>query len=239
MGKNYYLILGITANASRKDITAAFRQRAMELHPDRSGMESGPFQDVQEAYSVLGNPERRRRYDREYGVQRTRGRRGGRVAEPLVRERGEAEPFRPVQPARGFRELSPLESFETYAPSFEELFERFWGNFEPWGRPKTERLESLTVEVVISPEEARFGSRVRVRIPARARCAECGGHGSVGFYECWHCEGRGALMTDYPVAVSVPPGTRDGDAVRIPLTQFGIENLYLTLLFRISAVGEW
>ena len=38
--------------------------------------------------------------------------------------------------------------------------------------------------------------------------------------------------------VSVPAGTRDGDAVRIPLTQFGIENLYLTLLFRVSAVGE-
>ena len=145
MGKNYYLILGITENASREDIRAAFRQRAMELHPDRSGMESGPFQDVQEAYSVLGDPERRRQYDREYGVQRAPGRRGGRAAEPLVREKGEAEPFRPVQPARGFRELSPLESFETYTPSFGELFERFWSNFEPLDRPKAERLESLTV----------------------------------------------------------------------------------------------
>ena len=236
MAKNYYLILGITEDASREDIRAAFRQRAMELHPDRSGMESGPFQEVQEAYSVLGDPERRRRYDRDYGDRRGRQ---GRGAEPLVPERPPAEPFRPVEPARGFRDLSPLESFESFTPSFDELFERFWGNFEPWGRPKAERLESLTVEVVISPEEARFGSRVRVRIPARARCAECGGHGSVGFYECWHCEGRGALMTEYPVAVSVPPGTRDGDAVRIPLTQFGIENFYLTLLFRVSAVGEW
>ena len=238
MGKNYYLILGITEDASREDIRAAFRQRAMELHPDRSGMESGPFQDVQEAYSVLGDPERRRRYDREYGVQRARGRRGGRVAEPLVRERGEAEPFRPVQPARGFHELSPLESFETYAPSFGELFERFCSNFESFGHPKAERLESLTMEVVLSPEEARFGSRVRVRIPARVRCTECGGRGSVGFYECWYCEGHGAVTTDYPVEVPVPPGTRDGDAVRIPLTQFGIANFYLTLLFRVSALGE-
>ena len=238
MAKNYYLILGITEDASREDIRAAFRQRALELHPDRSGMESGPFQEVQEAYSVLGDPERRRRYDRERPRPIAARGRWGRRAERLVPERPPAEPFRPVEPARGFRELSPLESFETYAPSFEELFERFWGNFEPWGRPKAERLESLTVEVVISPEEARFGSRVRVRIPARARCAECGGHGSVGFYECWHCEGRGALMTEYPVAVSVPPGTRDGDAVRIPLTQFGIENFYLTLLFRVTAVGQ-
>ncbi len=237
VAKNYYLILGITEDASREDIKAAFRQRAMELHPDRSGMESGPFQEVQEAYSVLGDPERRRRYDRQYGAQRARGRRARGEAEPLVRERRRGEPFRPVQPARGFRELSPLESFGTYAPSFDELFERFWSNSEPWGRPKAEQLESLTVEVVISPEEARFGSRMRVRIPARARCTECGGHGSVGFYECWRCEGHGALMTEYPVEISVPPGTRDGDATRIPLTQFGIANFYLTLLFRVNAIG--
>jgi molecular chaperone DnaJ len=237
MAKNYYLILGITEDASGEEIKAAYRQRAMELHPDRSGRERGPFQEVQEAYSVLGDPERRRRYDRERPrPAATRGRRG-RGAEPLVPEPPAAEPFRPVESARGFRELAPLESFETCAPSFEELFERFWSNFEPCGRPKAERLESLTVEVVISPEEARLGSRVRVRIPARARCTACGGRGSVGFYECWRCEGHGALVTEYPVEVSVAPGTRDGDAVRIALTRFGIENSYLTLLFRVSGVG--
>jgi molecular chaperone DnaJ len=237
MAKNYYLILGITEDASGEDIKAAYRQRALDLHPDRSGMERGPFQEVQEAYSVLGDPERRRQYDRERPRPAATPGGWGRRTEPLARERSPAEPFRPVEPARGFRELSPLESFENYAPSFEELFDRFWGNFEPRGRPKAERLEGLTVEVVISPEEARFGSRVRVRIPARARCTECGGRGAVGFYECWRCEGHGALVTEYPMEVSVPPGTRDGDAVRIPLTRFGIENFYLTLLFRVSGGG--
>lgn len=238
MAKNYYLILGITEGASGEDIKTAYRQRAMELHPDRSGMERGPFQDVQEAYSVLGDPERRRRYDRERPRRVAKRGRWEQGAEPLAPQRPPAEPFRPVEPVRGFRDLSPLESFESYTPSFDELFERFWSNFEPLGRPKAERLESLTMEVVLSPEEARFGTRVRVRIPARARCAECGGRGSVGFYECWYCEGHGVLTTEYPVDVSVPAGTRDGDAVRVPLTQFGIENFYLTLLFRVSAVGE-
>lgn len=237
MPKNYYLILGVTSDASAEDIKAAFRQRAMELHPDRSGLASGPFQDAQEAYSVLGDPERRRRYDRQHRALSAPGRRQGPGPEPLVQERPRGEPLRPVEPARSFREIWPLESFETYTPSFDELFERFWSNFEPLSRPKAERLESLTMEVVLDPEEARFGSRVRVRVPARTRCAECSGHGSVGFYECWYCEGHGALITEYPVEVSVPPGTRDGDAVRIPLTQFGIENFYLTLLFRVSAVG--
>ncbi|HVM50180.1 MAG TPA: DnaJ domain-containing protein [Candidatus Acidoferrum sp.] len=237
MAKNYYLILGISADASAEDVKAAFRRRALELHPDRSGLESGPFQDAQEAYSVLGDAERRRGYDRQYRAVSAPGRRRSPASEPLVRERPRGEPLRPVEPARSFREIWPLESFETYAPSFDELFERFWSNFEPFSRPKEERLESLTLEVVVGPEEARFGSRVRVRIPARARCAECRGNGAVGLYECWRCEGHGAVMTEYPVEVAVPPGTQDGDAVRISLARFGIENFYLTLLFRVSGGG--
>ena len=236
MEKNYYLILGVTADASAEDIKAAFRRRALELHPDRSGLASGPFQEAQEAYSVLGDPERRQRYDRQHRAVSAPVRGRSPAPEPLVRERPRGEPLRPVEPARSFREIRPLESFETYTPSFDELFERFWSNFEPFSRPKAEQLESLTLEVVLSSEEARFGSRLRVRVPARTRCAECGGQGAVGLYECWPCEGHGAVMTEYPVEVAVPPGTQDGDAVRIPLTQFGIDNLYLTLLFRVNAV---
>jgi len=160
MAKNYYLILGITEDASREDIRAAFRRRALELHPDRSGMESGPFQAVQEAYSVLGDPERRRCYDRERPRPVAMSRQRGRRAEPVVPERPPAEPFRPVEPARRFHEMSLAESFETYRPSFEELFERLWSNFEGVNRPKSEHLESLTVETVVRPEEAQWGGQV-------------------------------------------------------------------------------
>jgi molecular chaperone DnaJ len=237
MAKDYYLILGVAADANAEDIKAAFRHRAMELHPDRSGLASGPFLDAQEAYSVLGDPERRRRYDRQHRASSAPGRRRSPAPETLVRESPKGQPLRPVEPARSFREIWPLESFETHTPSFDELFERFWSYFEPFSRPRAEGLESLTMEVVLSPDEARFGGRVRVRVPARTRCAECGGHGAVGSYECWYCEGHGALMTEYPVEVAVPPGTRDGDAVRITPKCFDIENLYLTLLFRVSGVG--
>ena len=237
MTKNYYLILGVTVDASAEDIKVAFRRRAMELHPDRSGLASGPFQDAQEAYSVLGDPELRRRYDRQHRAVRARGHRRSPVPEPWVKESPKGEYPHPIEPVRSFRDVRPLQSFESYSPSFDELFERFWGNFEPLSRPKARRLECLTMEVVLSPEEAKFGSHARVRIPARARCAECGGSGTLGLYECWCCEGHGALVTEYPVEVAVPPGTRDGDAVRIPLTRFGIENFYLTLLFRTSGVG--
>ncbi len=225
---NYYLILGVTADASREEIKTAFRRRALELHPDRSGLESGPFQDLQEAYSVLSHPERRRRYDREQRVS------PGRPSEPLVPERPAGEPFRPVAPARAFRAMTLERSFESYQPSFDELFHRFWSNFDAISRPKAERLESLTVEVVLDSEEAAWGGRARVWIPVRQACPACGGRGAVGPYECWHCEGLGALSAEHPMDVDYPAGLRDGYAVRIPLARFGIENFYLTILFRVS-----
>jgi DnaJ-class molecular chaperone len=228
--KNYYVILGIASTASSDEIKAAFRRRALELHPDQSGLTSGPFLEAQEAYATLSDPERRQAYDRQLRPLHTRT---GRAPEPMVTARPQPEPFRPFEPAGRVRDIS-LDSFENYHPSFDELFDRLWSNFEPVSRPKAEHLESLTVEVVLRPEETRSGGRVRVEIPARATCPTCVGHGRVGGYECWRCAGHGALTTEYPVDVEYPAGIRDGTAMRLPLSRFGIENFYLTLLFRVS-----
>ncbi|HYG34587.1 MAG TPA: DnaJ domain-containing protein [Clostridia bacterium] len=65
MAKNLYEVLGTRMDATPVEIKAAFRERAMALHPDRSGAESGPFREAREAYEVLSDPERRRAYDRE------------------------------------------------------------------------------------------------------------------------------------------------------------------------------
>ena len=109
MQKNYYLILGITSDANLDEIKAAFRRRALELHPDQSGLESGPFLEVQEAYGVLSDPGRRRDYDRR-GEAIARHRPWGPSAEPLVRKRTPAEPFA----TRGFRDVSLTESFSCH-----------------------------------------------------------------------------------------------------------------------------
>jgi len=125
VAKNYYVILGIASDSTPEEIKAAFRRRALELHPDTSGLESQPFLEVQEAYGVLSDPERRRRYDRQTQPNAARRRPWGPAAEPLVSERPAGEPFRPVGAARGFREVSLAESFERYTPSFDELFDRW------------------------------------------------------------------------------------------------------------------
>jgi molecular chaperone DnaJ len=237
MSKNYYVILGVASDANDNDIKSAFRRRAMELHPDTSGLESGPFLELQEAYGVLSNPQRRRHYDREAHSVTIRRRPWGPAAEPLVRERPRGESFRPSASSRNFREIPLAQILEHESPTFDKLLDRLWSNFESVSRPKAETLESLTVEVVITQEEARSGGRVQVDIPARATCPACGGHGAVGFYECWRCEGRRALSMAYPVAIPYPPRIRDGYVVRIPLDRFGLENLYLMVLFRVS--DDW
>jgi molecular chaperone DnaJ len=223
MQKNYYVILGIASDASLEEVKSAFRRRAMELQPDISGLESEPFLEVQEAYGVLSDPERRRRYDRQTHPIVTRRRPWGPAAEPMVRARPQAEPLRAADSAGGFREVALADFFTRQSPSFAELFDRLWSNFDAVSRPKSEGLESLTVEVVLAVEEAQLGGRVQMNIPARATCPACGGSGAAGFYECWRCEGHGALTTEYPVLVPYPPGVRDGYAVQVPLNRFGIE----------------
>jgi molecular chaperone DnaJ len=222
MATNYYAILGVGNDASADAINSAFRLRAQELHPDRSGLDSASFLDLQDAYCVLGDPLRRSSYDCEI----LRAKSESRVspgAEPLVPKPGEAQ----------YREVS-LSSYEHYTPSFEELFSRWWINFGQLSRPKSERIESLTVEIVLGPSEVLSGGRVSVMIPARAICPGCRGNGAVGGYECWRCEGQGALTSEYPVDLDYPPGVQDGYAVRIPLNRFGIDNFYLTMLFRVA-----
>ena len=64
MAKDYYAILGVDPDATPAQIKAAYRKKAKEFHPDYYGQDSEPFKAVQEAYSTLIDPERRKAYDR-------------------------------------------------------------------------------------------------------------------------------------------------------------------------------
>jgi len=63
MPKNYYLILGITSDATLNDIKEAYRKLAKEFHPDHYGENLSPFLAIQEAYSVLSDPIKRQTHD--------------------------------------------------------------------------------------------------------------------------------------------------------------------------------
>jgi molecular chaperone DnaJ len=142
------------------------------------------------------------------------------------------EPFRQVEPVSSFREVSVSQSFDTFSPSFEEIFDRLWSNFELLTRPKAERLASLTMDVPLSSQEALTGGSVRILVPARITCQGCQGHGAVGFHECWRCRGQGSITAEYPFEVTYPSGLRRDYVVRVPLDDFGIHNFFLTIRFR-------
>jgi HSP20 family molecular chaperone IbpA len=152
MKKDYYLILRLTPEATAEEIRSAYRRLAIELHPDLSGFGSDPFLELQEAYSVLSDPMRRAIYDREAQEIPIRRTNATRPTEIVIRRRHSAEPLTPVRSVRGFEEISLLGSFETFHPSFREMFDRLWSNFELVTRPKAERLENLTVDVPLSPD---------------------------------------------------------------------------------------
>ena len=184
MKKDYYFILRVTPEATAEEIRSAYRRLAIELHPDLSGFDSDPFQELQEAYSVLNDPVRRAVYDREAEEIPIRRTDAVRAATSVIRRRHSAEPLTPVRPVGGFEEISLLRSFETFHPSFREMFDRLWSNFELVTRPKAERLESLAVEVPLSPRQAFTGGQMRILVPARLICPACSGRGHVGPYQC-------------------------------------------------------
>jgi molecular chaperone DnaJ len=238
MRKNYYLILRLAPEATSDQVRSAYRRRALELHPDLTGLGSDQFLELQEAYDVLSDPVRREIYDRETEEIPIRRMEAVRPPETVIPRRHRGEPLVTDRPLREPEDMSLFGSFETFSPSLDEVFDRLWSNFNLLARPKAERLESLNVEVPLSPQQAFAGGQVRIMVPARLVCPACRGHGSIGPYACSCCEGHGAMTGEYPVRVSYPAGLQGDYLVRLPLDRFGIYNFYLTCLFR-PTVSIW
>jgi molecular chaperone DnaJ len=229
MSKSYFAILGITSAASPNEIRSAYRRLAKEYHPDHFEGDSGVFRQIQEAYATLGNAQRRAEYEQSLKRSSVRATRIADVEtysepEPLIPE------YRHTDSSIG--EISPVRSFQTFTPSLDEVFDWLWQNFSSLDRPKSGRMQQLTLEVPLTAEQARTGGSAKVMVPARAICPTCRGYGSVGVYECSRCAGEGAISGEMPVSIAFPPGLTQDHAVVIPLERFGIRNLRLTVLFR-------
>ena len=235
MAKNYYAILGLTFHATEDEIRDAYRRLAKEFHPDHYRGDSQTFLDIQEAYSTLSVPSRRRAYDVSITRRPVRSYRAPRPyglapePEPLIPE------GRPVD----IGDVSLVRSFQTFTPSFDEIFDRLWSNFSNLDQPKSKSVENLTLDVTITPEQARRGGQARILVPAQAHCPSCRGHGGVGLYECARCAGEGVIVGDFPVSISFPPGLTGDHTVLVPLDRFGIRNMYLAVNFRPTSTDDF
>jgi molecular chaperone DnaJ len=224
--KRYFAILGVSSSATADEIRTAYRRLAKEFHPDHYAGSDETFRQIQEAYSVLGNARRRQNYERQVSKKP--------VKTPVKREiyHPEPEPLIPEQGPIDIGEISPVRSFHTFSPSFDEIFDWLWQNFSSLTPLKSGRIKNLTIEVPLTREQALRGGTARILVPSRAACPACLGYGEIGFYKCSRCAGKGDISGEVPVSVSFPSGLTKDHAVMIPLDRFGIRNLQMTVLFR-------
>jgi molecular chaperone DnaJ len=226
MAKSYFAILEVTSGATPDEVHSAYRRLAKEYHPDHYEGGSDRFRQIQEAYSVLGDPSRRKAYEETLSAKVRVGKPPG----PMPH--AQPEPLIPEQEAVDLGEISPVRSFERFTPSFDEIFDWLWDNFSNVGQTKSGRVQNLTLDVPINRSQALNGGNATVMVPARSICPTCQGFGNVGFYQCHRCAGEGAISGEVPVSIAFPAGIVKDHAVVIPLDRFGIRNLNFTVLFR-------
>jgi molecular chaperone DnaJ len=239
--KDYYFILGVPRTATARDILHAYRERAKLYHPDRVGPQgTATFQDIVEAYEVLSDPERRRHYTESLSQFVDVS-----ASAPPVPPVGSARPEPLIPAQRRFRlysqpeplvpePMSLLADFGTIRPSFDALYEHLLQNFTGRETSKAVQPASLTVEVRLSPYEARQGVMVPLGIPVFVRCTDCGGSGRDWYTLCLSCQGQGMVETEHTVHVRIPPRVREGTIVEVPVHQLGIHNVFVRVHIRIT-----
>lgn len=183
MGKNYYKILGVSKSASEEEVKKAFRRLAHEHHPDKGGDEK-KFKEINEAYQVLSNREKRAQYDRF-----------GAIFEGAAGP-GAGFGFGPFGAGSPFGEIR----FDFDNSEFGDLGDIFDAFFEGLGvkqkRKTYHRGSDVQILEEITLEEAFYGTEKNINYETMVRCPKCDGVGHdsrAGFSECAQCAGRGEI----------------------------------------------
>lgn len=233
--KDYYGILGVPKGASQDDMKKAFRKLARKYHPDAGGTEER-FKDINEAYEVLSDPEKRKAYD-QFGQYF-----GGAGA-------AAGGPFRPG--SGGAQGQWQNVDFEDLG----DIFSMFTGGLggRQAGGKRPRRGSDVQYDVTLTFEDALNGLSTKVDVQAEESCESCGGTGAKpgtspvscpacggsGYISqgqgpfgisrpcprcaatgkiiedpCGTCRGRGSSVRIKPVAVNIPAGATDGGKLR-------------------------
>jgi len=181
--RDFYEVLGVSRGASADELKKAYRAKAKELHPDRNKDNpdaENQFKEVNEAYDVLKDADKKAAYDR-FGHAAFDGGMGGGPRGP----RGGGHPGGDFSSA--------------FSDVFEDLFGDFMGGRGGAGggaRQRASRGSDLRYNLRVTLEEAYQGSQKSIRVPTMAACEECHGTGAEGGAEpvtCPTCSGMGKV----------------------------------------------
>ncbi|MFO7715588.1 DnaJ domain-containing protein [Desulfosarcina sp.] len=231
MAKSYYALLGISSMATTEEIRAAYRRLAKAYHPDRYSGSSDSFRQIQEAYNVLGNVEKRRQYESQISRSSLRN-------YPASGGRPQPEPLIPEEKPTPLGDISPMEGSGAPAPFGAGIFDWFWNNVSSLAPPRSGSPRTLTLEVPISRIQASHGGNATIVVRARARCPLCNGYGAIGFYACHRCDGEGAIVGEVPVTIAFPQHMRNTHTVMLPLDRYGLPSHHLAVIFRVTGQLE-
>jgi len=191
--KDYYEILGVPRNATQEEIKKAYRKLARKYHPDicKKPECEEKFKEINEAYQVLSDPEKRKLYDR-YGHAA----------------------FETATPPQGGASEGEFAAFGGFEDLFREIlggniFERIFEEAAFGGRRRSrrrayrqpERGEDIYHTVTISLEDAYRGTVLTIPVDRRVRCPKCGGRGTANERTCPQCGGSGRVVYQTPFMV--------------------------------------
>jgi len=177
MSKDYYDILGVSKTATEEEIKKAFRKKAHEHHPDKKGGDEAKFKELNEAYQVLGNKDKRAQYDRFGSAAFNQG-------------------------GSGF---SGFEGFggQGFNINMDDLGDLFGGFGDMFGfgggssrRKRSQRGSDVQVNIEISFMESVFGVEKDIKFYKTNTCKTCKGSGAEpgsDLETCKHCHGHGTV----------------------------------------------
>src|SRR5256885_4243646 len=203
--KDYYKILGVERGASDEEIRKAFRNLARQYHPDVAKDKKTAeerFKEINEAYEVLGDPAKRKKYD-ELGANWKQG--AGFRPPPGWQQRaprpgGSAEPFGDFE-------------FQFGGTGFSDFFEQFFGStggrrrgfdFRDSSEGFSQRGQDIEADILVTLEEALNGSIRPVSLRRNATCARCGGSGEIKNRPCPEGQGSGRTGKIENYQVKIP-----------------------------------
>lgn len=217
--RDYYAILGVPKSAAEKDIKSAYRKLARKWHPDANPNNpkeaEEKFKEISEAYEVLGDPEKRRKYD-ALGSDWQRAAQQAEQQRRYRNQRYNAQDFNFDFGSTGAGGNAGAGAGPT---GFSDFFDMFFSGI---GRRQTaqstgfqQRGQDLETTIELALRDAYDGGKKAVSLQVEDLCPRCHGNGTVGTHLCTQCGGTGRVLVTKKFEVSIPKGIGDGQRIRL------------------------